>query len=176
MRSVYSLQLPGGRPAAGIPEAAAGDRRFLKERPTGPMLVVPITTQPQRESRWSVKLARNPTPGKTCDVRAVCNYLYTIPRERLTVTHGVVPRLLVEEFRPDRRDLCGLRFQVHPRLSEIPKQLPHGVSRLAAFHAFEPMKSISTLVVGAIFDISPVGPEAAALKLADRTEGPGLDF
>src|SRR5690349_250718 len=85
-----------------FPEAALPPE-FSKRRPvivvsyknslSGPILVVPITTQPQRESRWSVKLARNPTPGESCDVWAVCNHLYTVSCERLTATHGVVPRL-----------------------------------------------------------------------------------
>ena len=83
---------------------------FSKRRPvivvsyrnslTGPILVVPITTQAQRDNGWAVKLTRNPTPGETCDVWAVCNHLYTVACARLTATHGVVPRLTAAEFRP----------------------------------------------------------------------------
>ncbi len=93
----------------GFPDAALPPE-FSKRRPvivisfknslTGPILVVPITTRAQRENNWAIKLARNPTPGETCDVWAVCNHLYTVSCTRLSATHGVVPRLTSAEFRP----------------------------------------------------------------------------
>lgn len=86
----------------GFPDAVLPPE-FSKRRPvivvsyknslTGPVLVVPITTQPQRENSWAIKLARNPTPGETCDVWAVCNHLYTVSCTRLSATHGVVPKI-----------------------------------------------------------------------------------
>ncbi|MFL5287489.1 MAG: type II toxin-antitoxin system PemK/MazF family toxin [Rhodopila sp.] len=92
-----------------FPDAALPPE-FSKRRPvtvvsyenslTGPILVVPFTTRPQRADGWAIKLARNPTPGESCDVWAVCNHLYTVSCERLTATHGVVPRLTPDEFRP----------------------------------------------------------------------------
>jgi len=93
----------------GFPDAALPPE-FSKRRPvivmsyknslTGPILVIPITTQAQPEGGWAVKLARNPTPGETCDVWAIRNHLYTVSCTRLTATHGVVPRLTAAEFRP----------------------------------------------------------------------------
>jgi mRNA interferase MazF len=93
----------------GFPEAALPPE-FSKRRPvivvsyknslTGPILVVPLTTQAQPQNGWAVKLARNPTPGETCQVWAVCNHLYTVSCARLTATHGEVPRLTPDEFRP----------------------------------------------------------------------------
>jgi len=86
---------------------------FSKRRPVivfshknalnGPILVVPITTRPQAQNAWASKLERNPTPGETCDVWAVCNHLYTVSCARLTATHGIVPRLTAEEFLPIHR-------------------------------------------------------------------------
>lgn len=100
IRNVYYCGFPDG---AVPPE-------FSKRRPvivvsyknslTGPVLVVPITTQAQPDNRWAVKLARNPKPGETCHVWVVCNHLYTVSCARLTATHGTVPRLTVDEFRP----------------------------------------------------------------------------
>ncbi len=93
----------------GFSEAALRPE-FSKRRPvivvsyknslTGPVLVAPVTTQPQPGNMWAVKLARNPTPGETCDVWAVCNHFYTVSCERLSATHGTVPRLTAAEFRP----------------------------------------------------------------------------
>ena len=93
----------------GFPDAALPPE-FSKRRPvivvsyknslTGPVLVVPITTQAQSGNTWAVKLARNPTPGETCDVWVVCNHLYTVSCVRLSATHGTVPRLTAVEFRP----------------------------------------------------------------------------
>jgi mRNA interferase MazF len=93
----------------GFPEAALPPE-FSKRRPvivvsyknslTGPILVVPITTQAQRENQWVVKLERNPKPGETCEVWVVCNHLYTVSCERLSATHGTVARLTAAEFRP----------------------------------------------------------------------------
>ena len=93
----------------GFPDAVLPPE-FSKRRPvivvsyknslTGPILVVPITTRAQRENPWAIKLARNPTPGETCDVWVVCNHLYTVSCTRLSATHGVVPRLSAAEFRP----------------------------------------------------------------------------
>jgi len=67
---------------------------------SGPILVVPITTKPQIDDRWAVKLARNPNPKEDCDVWVVCNHLYTVGCGRLSAFGGVVPRLTPEEFRP----------------------------------------------------------------------------
>lgn len=93
----------------GFAEAALAPE-FSKRRPvivfsyknslTGPILVVPITTQAQLGNIWAVKLGRNPTPSESCDVWAICNHLYTVSCARLTATHGVVPRLTAAEFRP----------------------------------------------------------------------------
>jgi mRNA interferase MazF len=79
----------------GFPEAALPPE-FSKRRPiivvsyknslTGPILVVRLTTQAQTANGWTVKLARNPTPGETCDVWAVCNPLYTVSCTRLTAS------------------------------------------------------------------------------------------
>jgi mRNA interferase MazF len=92
-----------------FPEAALPPE-FSKRRPvvvvsyknslTGPILVVPITTRPQPDNPWAVRLPRNPTPGETCDVWAICNHLYTVSCTRLTATHRTVPRLTADEFRP----------------------------------------------------------------------------
>jgi mRNA interferase MazF len=89
---------------------AAVPPEFSKKRPvivvsyenslTGPILVLPITTEPQPGNLWAVKLERNPSPGENCDVWAVCNHLYTVACVRLTATHGTVPRLTPAEFRP----------------------------------------------------------------------------
>jgi mRNA interferase MazF len=93
----------------GFPDAALPPE-FSKRRPViivsyknslaGPVLVVPLTTQAQRENRWAVKLTRNPTSGEICNVWVMCNHLYTVSCARLTATHGVVPRLTPVEFRP----------------------------------------------------------------------------
>lgn len=93
----------------GFPDAALPPE-FCKRRPvlvvsyknslTGPILVVPFTTQPQTGNPWAVKMARNPTPDETCDVWVVCNHLYTVSCTRLSGTHRTVPRLTPEEFRP----------------------------------------------------------------------------
>ncbi len=93
----------------GFPDSALHPE-FSKPRPvivisyknslTGPVLVVPITTRAQPDNRWAIKLARNPTPGESCDVWAVCNHLYTVSCARLTATHGIMPRLTADEFRP----------------------------------------------------------------------------
>lgn len=83
---------------------------FSKRRPVivvsyknalnGPVLVVPLTTKQQPRTTWVHKLERNPTPGETCDVWAVCNHLYTVSCARLSATHGTVPRLSADEFLP----------------------------------------------------------------------------
>src|SRR5580704_15506095 len=96
IRNVYSCRFPD---AALPPE-------FSKRRPvivvswknslTGPVLVIPITTQPQSGNAWALRLARNPSPGETCAEWAVCNHLYTVSCTRLRATHGSVPRLTVE--------------------------------------------------------------------------------
>ena len=93
----------------GIPDAALRPE-FSKSRPviivsyrnslTGPVLVVPVTTQPQLGNAWAVKLGRSPTPGETCDVWVVCNHLYSVSCQRLSATRGTVPRLTAAEFRP----------------------------------------------------------------------------
>jgi mRNA interferase MazF len=93
----------------GFPEPALVPE-FSKRRPvivvsyknslSGPVLVVPLTTRPQPGNPWAVKLERNPTPGETCDVWVVCNHLYTVSCARLTATHGAVPRLSANQFRP----------------------------------------------------------------------------
>lgn len=92
-----------------FPEAALPPE-FSRRRPAvvvsyknslnGPILVAPITTQPQPGNEWAIKLPRNPTSGETCEVWVVCNHLYTVSCTRLTATHGTVPRLTAEEFRP----------------------------------------------------------------------------
>ncbi|MSP01239.1 MAG: type II toxin-antitoxin system PemK/MazF family toxin [Acetobacteraceae bacterium] len=66
----------------------------------GPVLVVPMTTQPQTRDRWAIKLACNPNPKDTCDVWVVCNHLYTVGCSRLSSFNGIVPRLTSEAFRP----------------------------------------------------------------------------
>ena len=89
---------------------AALPLEFSKRRPvivvsyknslSGPIFVMPITTQAQAGNPWAIKLGRNPTPGETCDVWVVCNQLYPVSCARLTATHGVVARLTPVEFRP----------------------------------------------------------------------------
>ncbi len=100
IRNVYSCRFP----TAALPP------EFSKRRPVivvswknslqGPILIVPLTTQPQTANHWAVKLASNPSVGEDCDVWAVCNHLYTVSCIRLTATHGTVPRLSVEAFQP----------------------------------------------------------------------------
>jgi len=96
IRNVYSC----GFPQAALPPEFSKRRPVIivsyKNSLTGPILVVPVTTQPQPGNAWAVKLARNPTPGETCDVWVVCNHLYSVSCQRLSATHGLVPRLTVQ--------------------------------------------------------------------------------
>ncbi len=71
-----------------------------KNRLTGPILVVPVTTKPQADDQWAIKLARNPNPRETRDVWVVCNHRYTVACSRLSAFDGAVPRLTAAEFRP----------------------------------------------------------------------------
>jgi len=100
IRNVYSCRFP----EAALPPEFSRRRPVIvvsrKNSLTGPFMVTPITTQPQHDNPWAVKLARNPGPGETCDVWVVCNHLYTVSCTRLTATHGMVPRLTAVEFRP----------------------------------------------------------------------------
>lgn len=100
IRNVYYC----GFPNAVLPPEFSKRRPVIvvsyKNSLTGPILVVPITTRAQPDNMWAIKLARNPTPGETCDVWVVCNHLYTVSCARLTATHGIIPRLTLTEFRP----------------------------------------------------------------------------
>jgi mRNA interferase MazF len=114
IRGVYSRRYPD---AALPPE-------FSKRRPVmvvswknslaGPVLMIPITTQSQSGNPWALRLPRNPCPGETCEVWAVCNHLYTVSCTRLTATHGSVPRLTVEEFRPVHELMLKWVPALHP--------------------------------------------------------------
>lgn len=114
IRNVYYCAFPD---TARPPE-------FSKRRPVvvvsyknslaGPILVVPITTQSQPGNVWAIKLARNPTPGETCEVWVVCNHLYTVSCTRLTATHGIVPRLTPAEFHPIHETILKWIPVLHP--------------------------------------------------------------
>jgi mRNA interferase MazF len=100
IRNVYSCRFP----EAALPPEFSKRRPVIvvswKNSLSGPVLVIPVTTQSQAGNQWAIKLSRNPSPGEGCDVWAVCNHLYTVSCTRLTATHGTVPRLTAEEFRP----------------------------------------------------------------------------
>jgi mRNA interferase MazF len=100
IRNVYSCRFP----EAALPPEFSKRRPVIvvswKNSLTGPVLVVPVTTRDQPGNQWAVKLTRNPSPGETCDVWAVCNHLYTVSCTRLTATHGAVSRLTPIEFLP----------------------------------------------------------------------------
>lgn len=100
IRNVYSCRFPEAVLPPEFPKRRPVIVMSWKNSLTGPTLVVPITTQHRPDNPWAVKLARNPSPGETCEVWAVCNHLYTVSCLRLSATHGKVPRLTPEEFRP----------------------------------------------------------------------------
>jgi mRNA interferase MazF len=93
----------------GFPDAALAPE-FSKRRPvvvvsyknsmSGPILVVPSTSQPQPNNAWAIKLENNPCPGETCEFWVVCNHLYTVSCLRLTTWRHTVARLTEAEFRP----------------------------------------------------------------------------
>lgn len=90
--------------------ADARKPEFWKTRPVivvsyantllGPVLVVPMTTEPQPGNKWAYALPRNPVPGETRATWAVCNHLYTVSCSRLSPVHGKVARLEEAERRP----------------------------------------------------------------------------
>ena len=119
IRNVYSCRFP----EAALPPEFSKRRPVIvvswKNSLTGPVLVVPITTQDQPGNPWAVQLVRNPSPGESCDVWVVCNHLYTVSCTRLSATHGTVPRLTPAEFLP----IHAIILKWVPTLLE-PRDLP----------------------------------------------------
>ena len=87
----------------------------------GPIVVVPLTTLPQRNNRWAVKLSEN-LAARRPDVPqwAVCDHLYTVACSRLYLVRGGAPRLSPEEF--DR--IVQLIMQKLPSASGPPSNNP----------------------------------------------------
>ena len=82
---------------------------FYKNRPVvvvswdnrldGPVMVVPLTTKPQKTNKWACKLSENPNSKKRNeDSWAVCNHVYTVSCARLRQVGGGAPRMKQTDF------------------------------------------------------------------------------